>query len=135
RSPISLSRTRAAPSPRGSSPRSAIPTIEPLGAPSFRTMALFEWLLRRRRDREAWACRPRSLGEVEPELRLAPPREPIFFDASGGPLPASIAEALRDWDAVRGWVVRADVDRSDPEGPEYRIAFAWEGPGGLRHAD
>jgi hypothetical protein len=67
---------------------------------------------------------------VEPELRLLPPRTIAWKVRDGSPYRGSHLADLARHRAVKGWVAFVEVDRSDPEGPDFRIRGAYEDAAG-----
>lgn len=80
---------------------------------------------------QALAVRPASLPEVEPELRQVPPRSIATFDRQGAPLHERPLAAIRDFSAVKGWVVSVE-EVPDYEGPDFHVRVAWEARGEAR---
>jgi hypothetical protein len=75
--------------------------------------------------KDAPRSKPKDLGVLEPELRRPCPRPDIWVHIY------TVNKALRDWQAVRGWICFFHEQMGDPEGPDYYYAYAWESDNGI----
>lgn len=78
----------------------------------------------------ALSKKPHDLGEVEPELKLKPPRKKTWSDQDGKKLDENSQQMANQWLAIRGWVVQVKVTE-ESEGPEYSISLAYKVKGSL----
>lgn len=73
----------------------------------------------------ALSKRPENLGEVEPELKIPPPRNKIWENTFGEMISQSSQDMANNWTALRGWIVKSEV-KYDGYDPDYQITLAYE---------